>query len=337
MRIVRLGQVFELKYKLANYQGELGWIKRQVKDAINNYIANPPKAYTIVPQLYQQFKDASCRELIKLAGDIYDNLDSLEAKDLFDKVNSLLALIKKFQVNKSTIRQRIHGYYKKDNDRELAKNKFEQVVFKKLNNELLEVAVALKKRWGIEDAIKGEQFDPQRKELTKQEMWAWVLGHPAAAKYGLNDLDVFGKVYEDPELRHDLTTIVLATKRDRSPATGHEVMEAVREIMEIFRRKQTNDPYFEAGEGVAKEMARPKFGPPTKVPAEERKDFVGPDPGYDPEFVAERNKQEAERLRLQERNRLEEEDRKTKEEEADRHIRSEGTVLLKALIKKRYL
>lgn len=342
-RLDRLSQYIGLKYGLVSSGSkkvDLAWIKRNLLDMVKNYIADPPVAYNIVPLLAQHFRDPFCISLIENMVDLATNIKNTTPELLFEQIANISEMIKEEKNNKQEIRSTIHSYYKRDKDREMAKNKFEAVVFEKLQNLLKQNGEELAKLYpdaGFDLSRLGFPTDRTPKELSKQEMWAWIHGHPAAGKYGLDSEDVFAKVYEDLDLRHELTRLIYATNRARSPRQTTNVQKAVEQFMELARQKVTNESYFEAGEDVAKEFARPKFGPPTKVPTEEKPDFVGPDPGYDPAFVTERNRQEAERLRLQERNRLEEEDRKTKEEEAARHIRSEGANLLKALIKKRYL
>lgn len=339
-RLDRLSQYVGLKYGLlsnaATKKVDLAWIKKDLTDMVRTYIADPPVAYNIVPLLAQHFRDPFCQSLIENMIDLVTNIKSSSPELLFEQLSIISDMIKDEMLYKSEIRSTIHGYYKRDKDREMAKNKFEAVVFEILPNLIKKSGEELAEMYGFDASEFVKSKERQPKELSKEEMWAWIHGHPAAGKYGLDDEDVFAKVYEDLELRHELTRIIYATKRARSPRQTAEVQKAVLEFMELAKQRLTNENYFEAGEDAAKEFARPKFVMPSdKAPNE--KDFEGPDPGYDPEFVAQRDKQESERLRLQERNRLEEEDRKNKEEEAARHIRSEGSNLLKALIKKRYL
>lgn len=335
MNTIKLSRKFELKYKLANYQGELGWIKRQVRDAIDNYIVNPPSAFNIIPLLAQRHNFAPSKELIKMVAPIYDNLEALSAEELFEQINGVLGLIKKFQTtSRKNIRNKIHDLYKKQTDREIAKNKFEEVVFSKFTHEFSSAAEELKTRWKIPGKINAYPIDPQRKELSKQEMWMWIHGHPAAIRFGLDNEDVFAKIYEDLELRHDLTTIIYATKRAKNPASPGKVLEAVKELMEVFRQRQTNEELLEGGdeaEELRQQIIAPEEYWSNKMQEAKKEKALE---------RAEEEQAQLEKARLapliQQRDE-EFEKRKQIEEDRERHIRSEGSFLLRALLKKRYL
>src|SRR5574338_333557 len=217
MRIVRLGQVFELKYGLissASKKVDLSWIKRNLLDMVKTYIADPPKAFNIVPLLAQRFSDPFCKALVENMDDLATNIDKTTPQLLFEQIANISEMIKEEQNNKSEIRSTIHSYFTKQSDREMAKNKFEAVVFEKIQNLLKQNGEALIKLYPDEDfdaSRLGLPQDRQPKELSKQEMWIWIHGHPAAGKFGLDNEDVFAKVYEDLELRHQLTRIIYAT------------------------------------------------------------------------------------------------------------------------------
>lgn len=343
-RLERFSKYLDAKYNLISVaeskKVSLDWIKRQLTDMVKTYIANPPVAYNIVPLLAQRYNDPFCKALIDGMVDLVRDIKSSSPELLFEQIASLSEMITEEKNNKQEIRNTIHSYFTKPNEREMAKNKFEAVVFEKIQNLLKQNGQELAKldpKADFDTSRLGVPSDRQPKELSKQEMWIWIHGHPAAGKYGLDNEDVFAKVYEDLDLRRELTKLIYATNRARSPRQTANVKKAVEEFMRIAKQKITNEGYFEAGEEAAKEFARPKWVTPTGPKPINEKEFVGPDPGYDPGFVAERNRQEAERLKLHERNRLEEEERKQQEEDRERHVRSEGSALLRALIKKRYL
>jgi len=344
-RLYRYSEYLSNKYNLAataqSKAIDLAWIKDRLVGIYKGYIADPPKAYNIVPLLAQNFRDPFCIALIDNMRDLVTNIDKSTPDLLFEQVANISEMITEEQNNRQEIRNTIHSYFRRPNDREMAKNKFEAVVFEKIQNLLRKSGKDLIDLYPDKDFDKsrlGFPQDRQPKELSKQEMWMWIHGHPAAGKYGLDDEDIFAKIYEDLDLRHKLTKIIYATNRARSPRQIAKVKEAVELYMQLARQKITNEGLLEGGEEAE----------------ERRQQMVSPEEAWNAKMQgakkdkalerAEEEAAEAEKARLaplieqrdeEHRQRLEKQ--KQIEEDRERHVRSEGAALLKALIKKRYL
>lgn len=335
-RLDRLSQLIGLKYGLVSSGSkkvDLAWIKRNLLDMVKNYIADPPVAYNIVPLLAQHFSDPFCKSLIENMVDLATNIKDSSPELLFEQIANISEMIKEEQNNKQEIRATIHSYYKKDKDREMAKNKFEAVVFEKLQNLLKQNGEELAKlhpEAGFDLSRLGLPTDRQPKELSKDEMWAWIHGHPAAGKYGLDDEDVFGKLYEDLELRHELTKLIYATNRARSPRQTANVQKAVADFMELARQKLTNQDAIESGVDMMQEQTRRELIKRKNDEIFENTKKFDPDP----DFMAQQKKIQEETAKRQLQQKQEQEEI---EADRERHISSEGSALLKALIKKRYL
>ena len=156
---------------------------------------------------------------------------------------------------------------------------------------------------------------------------------PEAEKYGFSDPNVISELRRDPEIEPLIHALIRSVKRGHDPKAAPEVEAQARKIRQILDlRNKTNAPYFEIGEEEAKELGRPKYVLPSSKRDQES---------------TQREKEELEEAKFQElqkqikqrdeAHQRRQEEEKQMEEERQRHIRSEGAVLLKALIKKRYL
>ncbi len=369
MRIVRLAQLLEYKYDLAATAGpkeleqKLNDVRQEILDAYNHYInidsKNLKPAYNIVPLLAESGEKFS-KQVIALMEDLVNDIDTIDLHDLFAKVQNVLAVIDELQTGKKTdVRNSIHDMFtmRRDTDknrREIAKSKFENVVFKKLAAILQKAAKSLNVLLGKSSSIMGGPTEPQVKEPTKEEQNMFRRTQLAVIHH-LDDGPIFGKIWvEHPDLKRRM--IRLINKGKNRWAQLHldpEVMAETSAIVNEYKRRQTNEGYFEAGEDAAKEMARPKWFTPTPEQKRERElqQQNTPAPLTEAEYLkmhqekalqqrledAKKYQQETNPLNLQKQ---QDEAQRLKEIEEDRErlIRSEGKMdVLLARFAKRYL
>lgn len=273
MRIVRLAQLFELKYNLkseaASDDQKINDVKQALLDAYNNYvnIDKVKPAYNILPLLDQAGEQYS-KQIIALFEDLINDIDTKDLHELFGKVNSLLAVISELQnENGKKVRDSIHSIMplRRETDknrREMAKSKFENVVFKKIASILQKAGSTLSRMVGSANTLMGGPSEPQVKEPSKQEMYMFRFS-PTARAYHLDNPEVFAKVWSDLSFKRRIIYLINSAKvRKVDFFSDPEVMKETTTIMEDFRRKETNEGYFEASEDSARQQTQ-------AVPAEE--------------------------------------------------------------------
>jgi hypothetical protein len=345
MRIVRLADLFENKYGLLSFAASpehiINDVRRDLIDAYNNYINSDKvkQAYNILPLLAERGEPNSI-DIISRMQNIYNNIMTLSVTDLFHEVNAILNIINNLsQNNHKEIRTSIHDSYviKRDSDRqerEAAKSKFEQVVFKKLARILETQAKKLKGLGLIKKPLLGGPDETVAKELSNQEIWMFRKT-PAAEKYNLDDDEVWTKVWSDPDMKFKISKLIRAIKRNHIPLDGSEVSLATAEIMEWFKQKQTNESYFESEEDKAQQALKHEILSPQEEwvrnmqEAKKEKKLLQEEEASD----------ELEKLRLEPliKKRDEEVIKKQLEQDRDRHVRSEGNFVLRRNLLKRYI
>jgi hypothetical protein len=198
----------------------------------------------------------------------------------------------------------------------------------------------------VQVSILGGAVDPKRKELSRQTLWFFIHGNYAAIKYGLDDEYVFNKLYDDLEVREKLTTLINAVSRGKIPKDGPEVMAAAKEIKKIYDSRLINNTgFFEANEDEAKkqldtDVLTPEEAFPVdmqKGKLEKKREIEENNPSSETPEEAEFRLQKEILLRDQEHDeRINKNKENMIEEDRDRHVRSEGSLLMRNFIK-RYL
>ncbi len=362
MRIDRLAQLLEHKYNLGvvtagtkEDEQKINDVRQEVLDAFNNYF-NPKTvkpAYNIIPLLAEQGEKYS-RQITALMEDLVNDVDSLDLYNLFQGIQNILAVVSNLQEGeRKALRDSIDNAFplQRETDRNrrtMAKSKFENVVFKKLASILEKLSKRLNIMLGKSMSMVGGPTEPEVKEPTKQEQFMFRTC-PLAVKHGLDNPETFAKIWLMPELRRKLIRVMNRGKnRWASLHTDPEIVAEVEAIMAEYKRNQTNEGYFEAGEDAAKEMARPKWVTVTPEMKKEREEQqrTAPTPLTDAEFV-KKHQEMALQQRLQDAKKyqeqtnplkIQEQKQKEIEEDRERHIRSEGKMdVLIARFAKRYL
>lgn len=353
MRIDRLAQLLEYKYNLkavaATDKERVDAVRQALLDAYNHYVNISSRdlkpAYNILPLLAEQGERFS-RQIIALMEDLINDIDTADLYALFDKVQSILAVIDELQSGKKQeLRDSLHEMFplRRETDRnrrEMAKSKFENVVFKKLASILKKQAQALNIMLGKNMPTVGGPTEPEVREPTKQEQFMFRQT-PMAVHNGLDNPEVFAQVWGLQDLKRRLIRLINKGKNrwaelERDP----EIVLEVGAIMAEYRRRKTNEGLFNAPEEQAQQMLNrlppeEEWSRQMQQYKQERALEQEEEQGvYSPEQVEELAKKRDEETKK----RLEEEKQRQIEEDRERLIRSEGKMdVLLVRFSKRYL
>jgi len=273
MKTFRLARYFELKYSFVSEASEqrVNEVRQAIIDAYNHYVNIDSRglkpAYNIIPLLAESGEKFS-KQITALMEDLVNDIDTIDLHDLFSKIQNVLAVIDELQHGKKEeVRNSIHDMFvmRRDTDknrREVAKSKFENVVFKKLASILAKQAKALNVLLGKSNLIMGGPTEPEVKEPTKEEQNMFRRTQLAVANH-LDDGPVFGQVWSQPDLKRRLIRLINKGKnRWAEISKDPEVIRETSAIIAELKRRQTNEGYFNAPEDVAKEMVQSPFVSP---------------------------------------------------------------------------
>ena len=333
MNIVKLAQILELKYNFKSTAATIQEVVRGVKNDLlvvyKNYISAKTAVanYSAIPFFAQQ-GEQHCVQIVEDMEDIVAKLDKLATNPakLFKAINNVLGTIKELD---AVIKEGTQSPERLDRQSQL--NQYRHQVkkleesLKRVSNMLFQKAKILQKFVPGQE-LAGEPTIPRRKPLSKGKLYAFMKSS-VAIKFGLDNIDVMTRLLDDPELREMLTTVINAIDRGHAPADGPQIYGEVSKIISRMEQKQTNDPYFEAGEDEAHEMGRPKFVMPDKGKQKAQE--------QEAEEQARREQEDEARLQLlrQQRDQLHQDT--VLDQDRDLHVRSEGVskLLDKLLLK----
>lgn len=331
MRIVRLALLLDNRHNLTIVAGEkedeqkINDVRQAILDAFNNYVnlTTVKPAYNILPLLSEQGEKYS-RQIISLMQDLVNDIDTMDLYDMFHNIQLILTVINNLQKhNIKKLRESIDNAFPLQretdrNRREMAKSKFENVVFKKLASILFKLSNSLNVMLGKSQSIVGGPSEPRVKEPTKQEQFMFRQCQLSIIHH-LDNPDVFAKVWGYPDLKRRLIRLINQGKnRWAELYKDPKIMAETAAIMAEYRRRQTNEPFFEASEEEAQKQMNV----------------------LSPEEVKDRQEEMIEEMvkkRDEEAQKFEEEKKREIEEDRERHIRSEGMDALVARFSKRYL
>lgn len=267
MKTIRLAHLFELKYGLKSEASEdkrVIAVRQAVLDAYNHYVNIDSRslmpAYNILPLLAEHGEKFS-KQIIALMEDLVNEIDTIDLHDLFSKIQNVLAVISELQDGKKVeLRNSINDMFvvRRESDRnrrEMAKSKFENVVFKKLASILEKQAKTLNILLGKSDSILGGASEPAVKEPSKQDQNFFRMT-PTAVAYHLDNQDVFNQVWTNPDFKRRITYLINSAKKRSGDNwfIDPSVAEETTSIMEAFKAMQTNQPLFDAPEEVAQQQ-----------------------------------------------------------------------------------
>lgn len=329
MNISKLGKLLEAKYGFVSEGTE----PSEKKDPVAEYLSkNPPtpKAAQVPAQIVAQVKkdivdaydlyvnskikdpvlqmlsDAGeefSKKLVKnfetLVSNIKRNAGTIE--QLYNSIKEIRDDVKAAKGNKA-LREIIHNSVKatresERNYREHVKSKFETALVR-IHSILEKQAQRLSKFIPDEPSQPSELLYPQRKELSKEKLSIFMKS-PAAQAYGLDNINVMQKILFFSDLRQRVTTLINAIDRGHLPADGTEVAKETAEIVKAFKLKETNVGALEQSSLPNPQLERALIMQKNDEIFEKNKQNELA-MKYDPEFVAQQQKQEAERLKLKE-------------------------------------
>ena len=266
MNLFRLARLFETKYGLkseaASPKDTFDSVKRELRDAYNNYI-NPKtfvKAYNILIIL-DSLGEIHSRQITNLMKDLNEKIFDSTPQDMLTKVNGILAIIDSLQdKNHVTIRNSIRKHWAEvqrrvpsDNELKMALSKWEQVVNKKLASILHKQAEKLKVLAKSNEAIMGGPVKPIPMEPTAEEQFRFRFT-PLAVHHRLDDPEIFNKVWDNPELKPRVIDLINKSENVKTKVfTDPEIMREVLTILRSRQRQQTNEGLFNAPEEVAQQ------------------------------------------------------------------------------------
>jgi hypothetical protein len=256
MRIVRLAQLFELKYGFQSeaahtpvsedrifaeakrdvLEGYRQYFSRSAKDSMLQYAADKgdPAAIAVTYKIDQMVKD----------------IDKTTPEKLINSLNDIIGLMYKMKsdptkATRQTIRDSLVGH--KESVVKHYLTKYERIMSAAFPL-LQKIAVRLQVLTP-DVAIHGGNVSRQRGDLTKQELVNFVLYSSPFKTYGLDSLDVIEKFLEDPELKEKLTTLVNSVKKGNVPLEGFQVHTLAQQIKKKLDEKgKTNLPALESPE-----------------------------------------------------------------------------------------
>jgi hypothetical protein len=114
-------------------------------------------------------------------------------------------------------------------------------------------------KMGMAKIPHGGRFEAQRQPLSVYDIIKFIRLY--GGKFGIEDKEDWNQVFDDdPKFLEDMTSVVYAADRARTAREYENVRNMVLEALRRHREKTegVNVPYFEAGEEQAKEMATPE-------------------------------------------------------------------------------
>lgn len=258
MRIHKLGRLFGAKYSVSNELISQASLKEEVKREILNayklYVdGSSPQNKEPIIQMLANSDEPICKQVISDMTELVANLDHPKHEKLIALMQRVIDTLTPEAILQ--VREFIQSSTKGTNEaqrnhRERLKSKFEDRV---------------KRLVGILSKMLGKErvLDRTRMPITKEKLLVFMRT-PSAEKYGLDDMDVMTRLLSYPELREKITTLVNAIDRGHMPLDGPEIAKETAELAELFRQKQSNEPFLESNEEEAqRQMQMP--APETQV------------------------------------------------------------------------
>jgi hypothetical protein len=307
-------------------------VREDLKNAYEKYVNSKNPKVEPVLQMLADNKEKFAVDTVNMMKKLNVLADKAEPTVLFQHINKILEYITK---EKASARVRIHDSIKvsKQSDKQ-----YRQHVLSKLEMVLSNITSILTKKARVLQAfmpkdalLKGGPTEPVRKELS-QEKLLMFMRTPAAQQYGLDNMEVLGRLLQYNDLRQKITTLINAIDRGHMPRDGAEVMAEAADIKRLLDLKAaTNESFFEAGEDEAQEATRQLTDPAEQwsQQMQQKKE----ERGIEQQEEAE-SEQAQQRIAPQVQQRDEEAKRRQIEEDRQRHIRSEGSSRLQQIMQR---
>jgi len=186
------------------------------------------------------------------------------------------------------------------------------------------------------------RLEPRRAPIYKGDIVDFLRQY--GPEYGLNSYDDWQVAFEhDQELKEQITTVINALNRAKTPKDEAAVKMQLAEVMHAWElRKKTNIPALEMGENEFKEVFRPRFVSPElkkeRLQEQSQKDEAKQEEWEKLQEIVRKRDEANKRhqLEYQEelRNKELEQKQREIEEDRERHIRSEGESRLEQILKR---
>jgi hypothetical protein len=248
--IKKLGQLFESKYGFVSKASPIvDQVEKDLRLTYNLYV-NPETAKEPILQMLANAGEPFSKTFIHIFKEIIESLNQNSNTQLYTRLNNLMGMIhdaKRIEGVRKYIHDSIRATKESErNYRERLKSKFEMIMHRVtslLDKQLKALQRVLPR--GIEVGQEGGRLEPQRKELSKEQLLVFMRT-PAAQQYRLDDMDVMGQILSDPTMKNKLTTLVNAISRGHVPIDGPAVAVEAKAIRDwLNSREQTNLPALE--------------------------------------------------------------------------------------------
>lgn len=333
MSLNRVARHYQLKFlTAAPLATVMAGVRADLKNAYHTYVNSKNPKVEPVLQMLADNKEKFAVDLVNMMKKLDALADKAEPVVLFQHINKILEYVVK---EKAEARKRIHDSIKvtkqsEKNYRQHVLSKLEMVV-SNITSILTKKARVLQAFMPKDALLQGGPTEPVRKELS-QEKLLMFMRTLAAQKYGLDNMDVMGRLLQYPELRSKITTLINAIDRGHMPRDGAEIMEEAADIKKMFDLKAaTNEPFFEAEEDEAQQATRQLADPAEQWSQQMQHSKEQKGIEQQEEEESEQGQQRVAPL-VQQRD--EEAKRRQIEEDRQRHIRSEGSFRLQQIMQR---
>jgi hypothetical protein len=256
MRIVRLAQLFELKYGLQSQaaivpvsQDRLvADVKRDILDVYRNYFSRSARDSML--QFAADTGEDKAVALTYRVDVLVKNIDKRSPENLIVALNEILELMLQMKSDpEKTTRQAIRDKSRGETDRVIQQRliKYERIM--DMAFPALQKAARKLKIIVPDVEVQEGTISRQKGELTKNRLIYFVLASPPLRDYGITSLDIVQKILDEPEMKAKLTTLYNAVHRGHIPLDGPEVLTFATEVKRRMEEKaQTNVPALESPE-----------------------------------------------------------------------------------------
>lgn len=251
--VKRLGQLFEQKYGLVTEAAPNEQIISQVRKNLlltYNLYVNSETAKEPIFQMLANAGEPFSIALIEIFKGIIENITHHSNTRLFIRINNMMGMIHDAKQIEG-VRKFIHDSVKvtkesERNYREHLKSKFEMILHRvtSLCDKRLKLLKQVLPR-GINPELEGGIIEPQRKELSKEQLLMFMKT-PMAQLYHLDDMDIMYQILSDPMMKGKLTTLINAISRGRIPTDGPIIAAETKAMRDWLNSKEkTNLPALE--------------------------------------------------------------------------------------------
>jgi len=333
MSLNRVARQYQLKsLAAAPLATVMAGVRADSRNAYHTYVNSKNPKVEPVLQMLADNKEKFAVDVVNMMKKLDDSAEKATPAVLFQQINKILEYVAK---EKTEARKRIHDSIKVTKQSE--KN-YRQHVLSKLEMVISNITSILTKKARVLQAflpkdalLKGGPTEPVRKELSQEKLLMFMRTE-AAQQYGLDNMDVIGRLLQYPELRDKITTLINAIDRGHMPRDGAEIMAEAAEIKRMFDLKAaTNESFFEAGEDEAQQATQQLADPAEQWSQQMQQSKEQKNIERQEEEESEQGQQRVAPL-VQQRD--EEAKRRQIEEDRQRHIQSEGSSRLQQIMQR---